>query len=338
MELLKKLFTIHSKSGKEGKMKRFIWNWVKQNVKGCRIEEDKTGNLYITKTKKPKKRKEEELTYPCIVAHLDQVQEKHSKDFICLESEDIIIGYSPKRREQQGLGADDKCGIWIALKCLKDYDNIKIALFVGEEVGCKGSSKANMEFFADCRFVIEPDRRGHNDLITSISWTSLCSDEFLNDIGYKEYGYKETDGLMTDVEALKENQLAISCINLSCGYYQPHTDHEFVVKADLLNCLAFVKHIIETCTKVYPHVDVDEVFSRYRYGGYGDYYYDLYDEMYDVISVHPELSFGDIEAAYKDSYPGINRAELEAAYDQAREDIIFWQEEERKSSSKTMYN
>lgn len=29
MELLKKLFAIHSKSGKEGKMKRFIWNWVK---------------------------------------------------------------------------------------------------------------------------------------------------------------------------------------------------------------------------------------------------------------------------------------------------------------------
>ena len=338
MELLKKLFCIHSKSGKEGKIKRFIWNWVKQNVKGCRIEEDKVGNLYITKTKTSKNRKEEELTYPCIVAHLDQVQEKHSKDFICLESEDIIIGYSPKRREQQGLGADDKCGIWIALKCLKEYDNLKVAFFVGEEIGCKGSSKANMEFFADCRFVIEPDRRGYNDLITSISWTSLCSDEFLNDIGYKDYLYKETDGLITDIEALKENNLAISCINLSCGYYQPHTDHEFVVKADLLNCLNFIRHIFETCTKVYSHVDVDEVFSRYRYGGYGDYYYDLYDEMYDVISVHPELSFGDIEAAYKDSYPGINRAELEAAYDQAREDVIFWQEEERKSSSKTMYN
>jgi hypothetical protein len=265
------------------------------------------------------------------------VQEKHSKDFICLESEDIIIGYSPKRREQQGLGADDKCGIWIALNFLREYDNLKVAFFVGEEIGCKGSSKANIEFFSDCRFVLEPDRRGNSDLITSISWTSLCSDEFLNDIGFKDFGYKETDGLMTDIEALKENKLAISCINLSCGYYNPHTDHEFVVKADLLNCLNFVRHIIETCTKVYPHVDEDDIYSRYRYdGGYGDYYYDLYDEMYDVISVHPELSFGDIEAAYKDSYPGINRAELEAAYDQAREDIIFWQQEEKRAASRKL--
>ncbi|MBR3443438.1 MAG: hypothetical protein IKG96_07230 [Bacteroidaceae bacterium] len=333
MELLKKLFAIHSKSGKEGKMKRFIWNWVKQNVPGCRIEEDKTGNLYITKTKTSKSRKDEETTYPCIVAHLDQVQEKHSKDFICLESEDIIIGYSPKRREQQGLGADDKCGIWIALNCLKQYDNLKVAFFVGEEIGCKGSSKANIEFFSDCRFVLEPDRRGNSDLITEIGWTPLCSDEFLNDIDFKRFGYKEENGMMTDIEALKENSLAISCINLSCGYYKPHTDQEFVVKADLLNCQAFVKHIIDTCTKVYPHVEQDYRYDRYSY--YGDYY-DLYDEMYELISVHPEMSFGDIEAAYKESYPGINRTELENAYDLAREDVYFWQEDEKRAASRKL--
>lgn len=329
MKLLKQLFCIHSKSGKEGKMRKFIWNWIKQNVPGCRIDCDKTGNMFIVKGKSE--------TYPCIVAHLDQVQEKHSKDFICYESEEIIIGYSRKNRRQEGLGADDKCGLWIALQCLKNYPALKVAFFVGEEVGCKGSSKADLKFFENTRFVIEPDRRGNNDLITQISWTSLCSDEFIKDCGYKTFGYHEANGMMTDIEELKERGLAVSCINLSCGYYDPHTDHEFIVKEDLMNSLRFVEHIIENCTRVYPHVDEDDIYSRSGSGYYDLYYSDLYDEMYELVSMHPEMSFGDVEACYKGSYPHINRAELEAAYDMAREDVIFWHKESAAANSKVLF-
>lgn len=328
MELLKQLFCIHSKSGKEGKIRKFIWNWVRQTVPDAKIECDKPGNLYITKGKS--------TTFPCIVAHLDQVQERHSKDFIAYEAEDIIIGFSPKRREQQGLGADDKCGIWISLKCLQKFEALKLAFFVGEEVGCKGSGKANMAFFDDCRFVIEPDRRGQDDLITQISWTPLCSDDFLKDIGFKKFGYKETEGMMTDIEALKDNGLMLSCINLSCGYYRPHTNEEFVYKPALLNCLAFVEHIIKTCTKVYPHIDNTSYYERQNY--YGDIYDDYYSEIYDMLTNDPTLSFGDIEAMFTEWYGRnkINRFELETSYDQAREDILFWNEEKENETTKEL--
>ena len=328
MELLKQLFCIHSKSGKEGKFRKFIWNWVRQTVPDAKIECDKPGNLYITKGKSD--------TYPCIVAHMDQVQERRSKDFIAYEAEDIIIGFSPKRREQQGLGADDKCGIWISLKCLQKFEALKLAFFVGEEVGCKGSGKANMAFFDDCRFVIEPDRRGQDDLITQISWTPLCSDDFLKDIGFKKFGYKETEGMMTDIEALKDNGLMLSCINLSCGYYRPHTNEEFVYKPALLNCLAFVEHIIKTCTKVYPHIDNTSYYERQNY--YGDIYDDYYSEIYDMLTNDPTLSFGDIEAMFTEWYgrDKINRFELETSYDQAREDILFWNEEKENETTKEL--
>ena len=59
--------------------------------------------------------------------------------------------------------------------------------------------------------------------------------------------------MMTDVQELKERGLQVSCINLSCGYYEPHTDHEFTIKKDLMNCLSLVEHIIENCTDTYPH-------------------------------------------------------------------------------------
>ena len=326
--LLKQLFCIHSKSGKEGKIRKFIWNWVRQNVPNAKIVCDKPGNLYIIKGKSE--------TYPCIVAHLDQVQDKHSKDFIAYEAEDIIIGFSPKRREQQGLGADDKCGIWIGLKCLQKFEALKLAFFVGEEIGCKGSGQAEMEFFSDCRFVIEPDRKGAEDLITQIGWTPLCSDDFLKDIGFKKFGYKETDGMMTDIEALKDNGLMLSCINVSCGYYEPHRDTEFVYKPALSNCLAFIEHIIKTCTKVYPHVDMTTQYERENY--YYDVYDDYYSEIYDMLTNDPSLSFGDIEARFIDFYGKgkINRTELESSYELAREDILFWNDEKENKSTKVL--
>ena len=328
MELLKQLFSIHSKSGKEGKIRKFIWNWVRQTVPDAKIECDKPGNLYVTKGKSD--------TYPCIVAHMDQVQERHSKDFIAYEAEDIIIGFSPKHKEQQGLGADDKCGLWIGLKCLQKFDCLKLAFFVGEEVGCKGSGLANMAFFDDCRFVIEPDRKGSEDLITQIGWTPLCSDDFLKDIGFKKFGYKEAEGMMTDIEALKDKGLMLSCINLSCGYYRPHSNEEFVYKPALLNCLAFVEHIIKTCTQVYPHIDNTSYYERQNY--YGDIYDDYYSEIYDLLTNDPSLSFGDIEAMFSDWYGrhNINKFELETSYDQAREDILFWNEEKDNETTKEL--
>lgn len=326
--LLKQLFCIHSKSGKEGKIRKFIWNWVRQNVPNAKIMCDKPGNLYIIKGKSE--------TYPCIVAHMDQVQEIHSKDFICYEAEDIILGFSPKHKRQEGIGSDDKVGLWIGLKCLQKFEAMKLAFFVGEEIGCKGSGQAEMEFFSDCRFVIEPDRKGAEDLITQIGWTPLCSDDFLKDIGFKKFGYKETDGMMTDIEALKDNGLAISCINLSCGYYKPHTDQEFVYKPALSNCLAFIEHIIKTCTKVYPHVDMTSQYERENY--YYDVYDDYYSEIYDMLTNDPSLSFGDIEARFIDFYGKgkINRTELESSYELAREDILFWNDEKENKSTKVL--
>ena len=163
-------------------MKRFIGKYVRKHIPGAKISTDKIGNLYIIKGIAQ--------SYPCIVAHLDQVHREHSEDFTPIETKELIFGYSPSQRRQEGLGADDKNGIWIALKCLERYDTLKVAFFVEEETGCRGSSQAELEFFGDVRFVIQPDRRGYKDLIIRICWTELCSDEFLKAIGYGKFGYE----------------------------------------------------------------------------------------------------------------------------------------------------
>lgn len=305
MELLKQLYAIHAPSGKEKRIRSFIEGYISQNMDTAHVSVDKTGNLFITKGSVE--------TYPCIVAHLDQVQHYHSKDFRAIETRDIIFGYSPSKRRQEGLGADDKNGIWIALKCLQKYDAIKIAFFVGEEVGCVGSNAADLTFFEDCRFVIQPDRRGVSDLITQISWENLCSEEFLSDIQPECFGYKPTEGLMTDIEILRENGLSLSCINLSCGYYEPHTDHEFTVKADLENCLSFVRHIIENCTKTYVHQSEPHK-KRYDFSAF----YFPEDMIYDIMVAQPDYTAEEAWEVYSMNFPRFSKEEFVNLYEECR--------------------
>lgn len=311
MELLKQLYCIYSPSGQEKQMRRFIRRYVNRVIPGCVIDQDTTGNLYVTKGTSD--------TYPCIAAHMDQVQKVHSRDFCCVESSEAIFGFSRKNKRQEGLGADDKNGIWIALKCLEKYPSMKCAFFVQEETGCVGSSAANMDFFKDCRFVLQCDRKGCKDFVTSI-WGDLSSPEFQKAAEFEKFGYQESDGLTTDVGTLKDNGLEISVANISCGYYEPHTDHEFTVKADLLNCLALVEHIIENCTDVYPHV---ETYSRYNYGYgyYGSYgggyygYFEQYDELTevaaDMLSYYPDLSAQELYQLYHSDYKKLSIEDYE---------------------------
>ena len=315
MKLLKKLYSIHSKSGKEQKMIKFLLWWIKTNIPGARVDIDREiGNIYVTKGVSD--------TYPCIVSHIDQVQTIHSRDFQAIETKDIIFGYSPKNKRLEGLGADDKNGVWVCLKCLLKYDVLKCALFVGEEVGCVGSSKADMDFFKDVRFVIQCDRRGSNDLIASICSTEIASKDFIEATGHEQFGYHLEEGMMTDVLTLKENGLQVSAVNLSCGYYDPHSDHEFTVKRDLLNCLSFVEHIIENCTETYQHQ------CDYSMGFYDDYLFEYYDELYELLQTYPDLTFGEVEAAYQQHNPRLDHEELKSTYEMVKNDLDFWRKEE----------
>lgn len=279
MELLQRLYMVHSPSGDEKKLKRVIRRWVLDEKKiDARVTYDNKGNMYIVKGECG-----DGEYYPCVVAHLDQVQKTHSKDFVVSydEKSGIIYGFSKSKREFQGLGADDKNGVWIALRCLLEFDVIKVAFFVGEEIGCVGSSEANLEFFKDVRYILECDRRGSSDLITSIAGLKIASRSFVTDLLpiAEMYGYKEESGMMTDVLELSERSVGVSCVNMSCGYYEPHTNGEFTIFSDLVNTLNFVKDIITSLVDRYDNENPEYV-SRY-YNGYGGYYNSSYGSYYD---------------------------------------------------------
>lgn len=296
-ELLFALYRIYSPSNGEKKMRKFIKQYIRKNCGSVKIVQDDLGNLFCTKG--------ESETYPCLAAHLDQVQRKHSKDFECIEGKDVVFGYSAKSRELQGLGADDKNGIFICLECLKKYDILKVAFFVGEEIGCVGSNGCDLGFFKDCRFIIEPDRMNGYDLITSMFVGDVCSKEFFDAISLaaSEHHYTEDVGSITDVGSLVERGVGISCLNLSCGYYDSHTDKEFTVLSELENCLDMVCYIVENLTDVYPY-EYEDYFSMRGYNRGYDIFDDPYetryewdedyDIMYDILMSEPKMTFEEL--------------------------------------------
>ena len=235
---------------------------------GVACRKDKTGNIYAVKGHAD--------TYPCVISHIDEVHRNKTGNYRAyVVADEIVIGYDHQRKCQTGIGADDKNGIWICFKMLEHFKNMKCAFFVGEETGCIGSSRADMDFFNNCRFVIQCDRKGNRDMVTQISGTALSSDEFISAVEPEKYGYAECAGLMTDVYTLKTRGLSVSCINLSCGYYNPHTGTENTILGDLMKCYRFVSHIIRTHKHISEHrYEKNKYNYRYSYGIFG-----LFEDM-----------------------------------------------------------
>lgn len=276
--MLHNLLSVQSKSGQTEKMQRFITRFAKKQGATVTTED---GNIYVTKG--------EADLYPCMVAHTDTVHKLIPEDafsvYTTQENDDTLyFGWDRRNQTFSGVGGDDKVGIFLALSALVAYDAIKLAFFRDEEIGCIGSGKADMTFFDDVSMVLQGDRRGNSDFVTSISG-SLSSQEFQNAIKpiLDMHGYRFTTGMMTDVDALKDNGLNVSCANFSCGYWNPHGPQEYISLGDVENTLSMVYMTFDKMsTQKWPHTAVrgskfsswtqdDEDWGagwdHYRYGG-----------------------------------------------------------------------
>ena len=171
LELLTSLYEIHSPTGNEWPLICFICDYVAEHVPEATVQMDRLGNLYITKG-------EACNGYPTIACHMDQVQALHSADFEVRQEGDILYGWSEQNQRREGLGADDKNGIYIALRCLEECPRLKVFMAVGEEKGCIGSNRARMAFFSDSLYVLEPDCKGGTEPHTVLRGIPCASNDF----------------------------------------------------------------------------------------------------------------------------------------------------------------
>jgi hypothetical protein len=153
------------------------------------------------------------------------------------------------------LGGDDKCGGAIALTLAASTTlPLKIVASVQEEIGCVGIDEVDPAFFADVSYALVLDRRGSHDLITSIARRPLCQSGFAEAlveaaaaIGHTVH---PTEGALSD--ALTLSHYIVNVVNMSVGYYNPHTAREFVVCAELIQAYRWACQALATLPRAIP--------------------------------------------------------------------------------------
>ena len=226
-----------------------------------------------------------------LVAHMDTVHKELCTKII--KSKDVL--YSP-----QGIGGDDRCGVFIIANIVKSH-HCSVVLLEDEEIGTVGAKKfAQTEYIKNLgvNFMIEFDRKGRDD---AVFYT--CDNKDFTKHVLDNTGYKQQVGSFTDISVLMPVS-KLCGVNLSCGYYNPHTTNEYVVYSEMFETIAAAEELIKAeCEKPFEYVA--KTYSSYGYGrqysgygyGYGynydNYGYDTYGGSY-VSSQYKRYKYEDL--------------------------------------------
>jgi putative aminopeptidase FrvX len=269
LEKFKELLSVPSKTYQEEDMVEYLCSEM-DSIAGVTYYRDDMMNIYATKG---------ELAdgefYPMFIAHTDTVHQKIDKIIVKEEKlvrpntfgktfdkteVDCLKAYT-ENGNPTGIGGDDKCGIFICLELLKQLDKVKIGLFVSEETGCHGSSNCDENFLKDVGYITQYDAPG-NHLISEIcsgvrlfdresefftKTLKVIEESFENEMSVQSHPY-------TDVSQLKK-KADVSCINMSCGYYNMHSNQEFISIEDVRRAIDAGKNMVkELGYKKYEYV------------------------------------------------------------------------------------
>lgn len=228
MKLLEQLYSIHSPSHKEHTMSAFIKAWLIR--KKIPFDTDAKGQIFKLIPGRP-----------ILSAHMDQVQNGPPGPLIFKQTS---IG-TEIHGSKNGLGADDKNGIWIVLNLLARWDTSFI-LSTGEESISKDVEHvllANEDVLRRIPYCLVFDRKGKGDII---GWENgYCAQEFQKRVSQEgeRFGYRPEMGVYSDADAISEY---CECVNLSVGYYRAHSKEEYTIFEELQNALAFGDHLLNT--------------------------------------------------------------------------------------------
>lgn len=199
-----------------------------------------------------------------LTAHMDTVHKVQVKKYITYKKgEQTII------TAKDGIGGDDRCGIYMILQTIKDGYRPSILFCEDEEIGGVGSRKFCESKYIDdlkeMKYLIELDRMNGKDAV----FYDCDNKEFTQFI--LEYtGYEENWGSFSDISHLSP-ACGVASVNLSCGYYNPHTTKEYVVFEEMENTIKVVEKLLEIVCEKFEYVE------RLNYYGAG-YYYGYYDD------------------------------------------------------------
>ena len=196
-----------------------------------------------------------------LVAHMDTV---HKEQCNIIENKNGVIS-SP-----QGIGGDDRCGVFIIMNLLKEY-NCSVLLCEEEEKGGVGARKFIKTDYInnlDVNFMIEFDRNGNNDAV----FYSCDNKDFIKFVE-DNTNFFETGGSFSDISVLMP-AAKLAAVNLSSGYYKAHTPAEYVIYEEMFDTIDAAKNLIDAeCNEPFEYVEKKYDWSKwYSSGKYANNY------------------------------------------------------------------
>lgn len=202
----------------------------------------------------------------CFVAHVDTVFDYMARlDTISDRVSDGSLYAPPKNIYPGGLGADDRVGCYVLYRLLTDIKvrNFSVLITDKEEVGAIGAIDATnclgKELFDNCIAFVEVDRKG------------VCEMVFYDDYNHDFYsfmmslGYSIRQGSFSDITILTD-YYKIQSVNISCGYNNPHTTQEYIIKDEIIYCINSCKYIITNITKSVENKRLSPIEKFTNYG------------------------------------------------------------------------
>jgi hypothetical protein len=177
-------------------------------------------------------------TFPVLlVAHLDTVHDKLPTEILYDSKSNILT--SP-----QGIGGDDRCGVYMILEIIKHF-NCSVLFCEDEEkmgVGADKFTEAKLTSSIDFNYIIEFDRKNANDAVFYD-----CNNPDFEEFITKEF-YKTNWGSFSDISIIAP-YLGCAAVNLSCGYYNPHTTAEYINLTEMNQSIAAALNILTRTTE-----------------------------------------------------------------------------------------
>lgn len=240
-------------------------------------KQDAVGNIYV----EPQKSHNKNIV---LAAHMDKIHTNGHIDKLFYDQNNGQLFAKNKDNKQTSLGADDKNGIFCILEMYKRLksDELPSAVFtVGEESGCIGSSQIDRNFFDDKEYCIVIDRRNNHDLIYKGSSTLYG---IKTPPTFKMFNpqYNYTEGSISDANHFSA---FVDCMNVSCGYYNPHSSTEYTVVHELLEtCDAVENFVLNANTVPLSSSDSLEFLQKIRTPSYSYYNYSNYNKKNNKVT------------------------------------------------------
>lgn len=177
-----------------------------------------------------------------LVAHLDTVHHELPKN---------IIDMKGRMSAVEGIGADDRCGVFMIMNIIREF-NCSVLFCEDEEkggIGAKKFCKTDYINNLEVNYMIEFDRKNGNDAVFY-----SCDNKDFTDFVLKETRLAKAYGSFSDISILAP-KAKIAAVNISCGYYNPHTKDEYVIYGEMLNNIERAKDlIIADCNKPFEYI------------------------------------------------------------------------------------